>query len=949
MRRGRILQTLSKLSTSRNEDGAEQRREEQIQPSQQQETQQGNQEAPATAVRPTPLGRGGRILSRLASHRASGGSTATPSPVAETEAESAPARPSQEVRRPSASLSQQQGTPPVRSSVSGDPPPVSSSATRPRSDSNSSSSSSSALPSQRRVSRQDSDVQSSSSVLSTQFAPIEQISYKANLPKEASNQGTPCTLSLNYMTFNTKQSSIVEEYHVDFEPNIESIRLRYQILRSQEAQNIIGSVVHWTGTNLYLPIKLPKAETKFTTTHPVTNAEIKVRLVYVKAPPDNELLPFYNSLMHKVMNRLQFVVINRQHYSPVHKIRINELKLEVWPGWITAIQRLDGGIKLSIDASFRVLRLETVRDIMLTVKGRRPTNLKEQLEQELVGTIIMTKYNNKAYRIDGIDVVKRPTHTFMSKRDGTEVSYVDYMRSHWNVEVQDPNQPMIVHRPKPRRGESTSEEVIYLIPELCVTTGLTDEMRANFTIMRSIAQHTKLAPDLREAKLVEFLQQMSTDQRATSVFADWNLSVRPELDVVTGRRLDSETMLFGNNRTFKVPDNADWTRAATSGGVFRTVEIENWVIMFTERDQAVAQEFMQSLREVSRQLSIVFQPPRIIKLPNDAVTTYVNYGKQEVKRSDQMVVLLTPGKGQREDRYSACKRLYSCEMAVPCQFIRCGTIQDPRKLRSVVQKIVIQMLSKVGGQPWAISLPMKSFMIVGVDVYHDSVDRKKSCVGFVASMNATVSSWWSQTFFQSSLEEIGQKLSLSAVTALRKYHEINGFVPTKIIVYRDGVGDGQLDAVLQFEIVQIVNAINFYMRDNHANEPVPLLSYIVVQKRINAKMSLRQQNRIVNPLPGTFLDHTITHPEYNDFYLVSQHVNQGTVSPTKYIVLTEQGNLKLMHHQKLAYKMAHMYYNWCGTIRVPAPCQYAHKLAYLTGQNIRQQVSERLENKLYYL
>ena len=26
--------------------------------------------------------------------------------------------------------------------------------------------------------------------------------------------------------------------------------------------------------------------------------------------------------------------------------------------------------------------------------------------------------------------------------------------------------------------------------------------------------------------------------------------------------------------------------------------------------------------------------------------------------------------------------------------------------------------------------------------------------------------------------------------------------------------------------------------------------------------------------------------------------------------------------------MTHMYFNWPGTVRVPAPCQYAHKLAY---------------------
>ncbi len=30
--------------------------------------------------------------------------------------------------------------------------------------------------------------------------------------------------------------------------------------------------------------------------------------------------------------------------------------------------------------------------------------------------------------------------------------------------------------------------------------------------------------------------------------------------------------------------------------------------------------------------------------------------------------------------------------------------------------------------------------------------------------------------------------------------------------------------------------------------------------------------------------------------------------------------------QRLAYKLSHLYFNWPGTVRVPAPCQYAHKL-----------------------
>ena len=66
-----------------------------------------------------------------------------------------------------------------------------------------------------------------------------------------------------------------------------------------------------------------------------------------------------------------------------------------------------------------------------------------------------------------------------------------------------------------------------------------------------------------------------------------------------------------------------------------------------------------------------------------------------------------------------------------------------------------------------------------------------------------------------------------------------------------------------------------------------------------------------------------------DFFLVSQSVRQGTVNPTSYNIIKDTSGLKPKHIQALTYKLTHLYYNWPGTVRVPAPCQYAHKLAFM--------------------
>ena len=86
-----------------------------------------------------------------------------------------------------------------------------------------------------------------------------------------------------------------------------------------------------------------------------------------------------------------------------------------------------------------------------------------------------------------------------------------------------------------------------------------------------------------------------------------------------------------------------------------------------------------------------------------------------------------------------------------------------------------------------------------------------------------------------------------------------------------------------------------------------------------------------------------------DFFLISQSVRQGTVNPTSYNVIMDESSFTPDQLQRLSYKLTHLYYNWPGTVRVPAPCQYAHKLAFLTGTSLHAEPSEHLSDLLYFL
>ena len=78
-----------------------------------------------------------------------------------------------------------------------------------------------------------------------------------------------------------------------------------------------------------------------------------------------------------------------------------------------------------------------------------------------------------------------------------------------------------------------------------------------------------------------------------------------------------------------------------------------------------------------------------------------------------------------------------------------------------------------------------------------------------------------------------------------------------------------------------------------------------------------------------------------DFYLVSQSMRQDTVTPTSYNLVKDIFGLRPDHIQSLTCMLTHIFYNYPGTVGVPASCKYAEDLASL--------VANTLENFLYYL
>jgi aubergine-like protein len=155
---------------------------------------------------------------------------------------------------------------------------------------------------------------------------------------------------------------------------------------------------------------------------------------------------------------------------------------------------------------------------------------------------------------------------------------------------------------------------------------------------------------------------------------------------------------------------------------------------------------------------------------------------------------------------------------------------------------------------------------------------------------------------------------VSPIAGLKRYYEANKRPPQTVIVYRDGVGEGDIDYVYGYELKQIEDAIKAIFNE------VPIkLCFVIVTKRINTRLFQRAgaPNQYQNPIPGTVVDAVVTRDERYDFYLVSQSVRQGTVTPTMYNIIKDDTNWAPHRHQQLAYKLTHLYYNWIVSSPVP--------------------------------
>lgn len=200
--------------------------------------------------------------------------------------------------------------------------------------------------------------------------------------------------------------------------------MRFALLKQQVA--VIGRTKTFDGVKLCLPSMLPERVTQLTSINPNDNGEVTITIIYKGKKRFEECQQLYGILFANIMKILKFVRFGQKNFDPTEPKVIPQHKLEIWPGYVTGLQKFvhfflltferiiwtsnsskcgiflvkiaveecHDGVMLCVDVTHRVLRQTPVLDVFQHAYQSARGNMQEfksKVTTALIGAIVLTR------------------------------------------------------------------------------------------------------------------------------------------------------------------------------------------------------------------------------------------------------------------------------------------------------------------------------------------------------------------------------------------------------------------------------------------------------------------------------------------------------------------------------------------------------------------------------
>ena len=427
------------------------------------------------------------------------------------------------------------------------------------------------------------------------------------------------------------------------------------------------------------------------------------------------------------------------------------------------------------------------------------------------------------------------------------ISVEEYFKSHHNIHLKAPVGPVV--------NVGSKNEPVYLPPEICYVHGgqpartiLSPAQTAE--MIRFAARPPNFIAQSVEGPSLKIFQVSDAEQKDS--IGQFGLQQVTQMLTVPARVLPPVPITFNRLVT---PIDGQWNLRGVKFyqgarmGKFSGLEIRGQNRQpLTGNFGATFAQVVDELKRYGMQIEDTLRPSNPITVPGPHDSkNWAKIASQVDNALKELAVkgvkwLLVSIPEENSFLYSAIKTPADTKYGIQTVVIqdknaaKINQSQGQHAGRSdlgLVANLALKFCGKAGGTCWALDrggleVVGNDTMLVGLDVTHPSPGSRESApsvAAIVASVDQQLSSWPGNLCVQKGGQEMVEKLTELMVERLRLWQKKHkNELPKKIIMFRDGVSEGQFSKVLNTEYPSMVKAFDqvYGQRSRH-----PLVSISV--------------------------------------------------------------------------------------------------------------------------
>ncbi|KAI3763985.1 hypothetical protein L2E82_13983 [Cichorium intybus] len=647
------------------------------------------------------------------------------------------------------------------------------------------------------------------------------------------------------------------------------------------------------------------------------------------------------------------VSVGRGLYPRVHR-KEDDLHggVAAFRGSQQSLKVTSNGIVMCLDYSavpFRK-RMPVFDFLKECIQGIREVNDIARFENQVVRALkglkvgVTHRRSNQKYTVCGLSDKATRDISFVledleGKKDPEVIMLTDYFREKWGKEIK--------HKSMPALNLGNSKKPNYVPMEFCI---LAEDKRfpkeqLGKEAARKLKELSLLNPSCREREIHNLVHdEYATGKNGASLIKNFDVEVGMNMTEVDGRVMAPPQLKLGSLSGKTMTTTVDRLKCHWNLLQGKTLVVgksaERWAVIDFSRDDRRnslnVNYFIGKLMNRCESIGIQMEEP--IMVHQTTMREFSDINKlnrllkeivEECRRRDnrrlQMIVCVM---AEKHDGYKYLKWVSETQIGVITQC--CLSFNANKANDQFLANLGMKINAKLGGsnveliERYPRFNGADHFMFIGADVNHPTAANQSSpsVAAVVGSVNFPAATRYAARVSPQHhrKEEIVNFGSL-CLDLVNTYEQRNGIKPNRIVVFRDGVSDGQFDMVLNKEMVDMKKAL-------YDGNYRPAITFVVAQKRHTTRLFLNNGREVGNVPPGTVVDTTIVQPFEFDFYLCSHFGGMGTSKPTHYSVIWDENGFTSDEMQKLIYHLCYIFARCTKPVSLVPPVYYADLVAY---------------------